>query len=803
MGESNAIVQESELLEMRKNLPKIVEATTSRDKRTRDKYVCPFCGSGKQSGHGHDGALKIYSDTNKFYCFSCHASGNVFDYVGLLYGLRNFQDQIGKVREMTGDFSTADSIRYVESNESKKKRDFRSYLRDCENALKGSPGIEYLHQRGFTDKTIADFHMGYDRKYGGITIPYPGKNYYALRYMNPRSHRYYKPLGEIEPLFVGGDTTSKRWLISEGQLDVISLLQAGAVSACAFGGSGFRKLTELQAEKVIIVSDADGPGRKTAKEVSIFLQEQGIAVEIVEPPKPFKDTNEILSKNPALLRELVTEWEQKLSQPSISLKPEAFTDLNESELLMSLYGGQLRFSRATRWIRFTGLRWEESDEKAREVVHDLLKRQLDDAKKLLADARIRYDQAVEMGDKVAEKTAYKLIKNAEAYRKEVLRFEATNRISAILTESTPKALIDVSDLDSDPYLLNTPTGVIDLRTGEIRKNRASDFCTKITACGASDAGKEEWLRFLGQFTGGDEALQSYLQEVIGMAAVGEVSQEKLLIAYGNGGNGKSTFFNTVARVLGDYAGGLSAECLTVNVRKNTSPEFAELRGKRLVIAAELQEGMRLDTATVKKLCSTDLIMAERKFKDPFQFRPSHSVVLFTNHLPKVGSNDAGTWDRLVVIPLKGRFRNTDGEILNYGNVLFQNCGGAILSWIAEGARRFLANKCKLSQPQCVVDAVSAYREDNDWLSAFIEEKCQVGRDFRERAGDLYQTYREYCETAKEWPRSSAEFKAALLGAGYFWKKGMDGAKYYGLKLREFLDAQGQADQPPWYESNKR
>lgn len=178
-------------------------------------------------------------------------------------------------------------------------------------------------------------------------------------------------------------------------------------------------------------------------------------------------------------------------------------------------------------------------------------------------------------------------------------------------------------------------------------------------------------------------------------------------------------------MLGDYAGSLSAETLTVNCRKNKSPEYAELRGKRLVIAAELEEGMRLDTAIVKQLCSTDPIQAEKKYKDPFSFIPSHSTVLYTNHLPKVGTTDNGTWDRLVVVPFNARFRGRHGEVMNYTEHLVKHCGGAILTWIIEGAHRFITANYHIAQPECVTKAIADYRFDNDWLNTFIEECCVV------------------------------------------------------------------------------
>lgn len=99
-----------------------------------------------------------------------------------------------------------------------------------------------------------------------------------------------------------------------------------------------------------------------------------------------------------------------------------------------------------------------------------------------------------------------------------------------------------------------------------------------------------------------------------MAAIGKVYQEHMIIAYGGGANGKSTFWNTIFRVLGNYAGKLSAEVLTMNCKRNVKPEMAELKGKRLSISSEMEEGMRLNTAVVKQLCSTDEIQAEKKYK---------------------------------------------------------------------------------------------------------------------------------------------------------------------------------------------
>ena len=141
-----------------------------------------------------------------------------------------------------------------------------------------------------------------------------------------------------------------------------------------------------------------------------------------------------------------------------------------------------------------------------------------------------------------------------------------------------------------------------------------------------------WNAALNTFFCEDKDLIRYVQEVAGLAAIGKVHLEGLIIAYGGGRNGKSTFWNTISKILGTYSGNMSADTLTVGCKRNVKPEMAEIKGKRLVIAAELEEGMRFNTSNIKQLCSTDEIYAEKKYKEPFKFEPTHTLVLYTNHL---------------------------------------------------------------------------------------------------------------------------------------------------------------------------
>lgn len=466
-----------------------------------------------------------------------------------------------------------------------------------------------------------------------------------------------------------------------------------------------------------------------------------------------------------------------------SVVPPDYTDVGQARVFVGQYGEKTRYSAATKWLVYDGRKWNESELQAQKLAQDLTDRQLVEARKMLKVARARYDAAVEAGDDEKAKEAKDEENAAKGFRAFILDRRGTSRIAATLTEARPAVEISVAELDKDGFKLNTPAGTVDLRTGKLHPHDPQDYITKMTAVSPSLDGMDEWLAFLDRLTCGDRALREYLQICSGMEAVGGVYVEKLTVAYGSGGNGKSTFYNAKARAMGDYCGSLSAETLTVNCRKNKSPEYAELRGKRLVIAAELEEGTRLDTAVVKQLCSTDPIQAEKKYKDPFSFIPSHTTVLYTNHLPKVGTNDSGTWDRLVVVPFNARFRGMQGEILNYTEYLLEHCGGAILTWIIEGARKFIAAKYHIEQPDCVKRAIAEYRFDNDWLTAFIEECCEVSPAYEQRAGDLFDAYRTYCADKHEWAWGVGDFKAALTGAGFNWRKTAAGAFYYGLKLK--------------------
>ena len=487
-----------------------------------------------------------------------------------------------------------------------------------------------------------------------------------------------------------------------------------------------------------------------------------------------------------------------------SYKPEDYSDVGQAEVLAKHFQNELRYSPATHFIRYRGHYWQESEPGAQAVAHELTRRQLNEADKRIIAAHTKLKQKgildviAGLSSKKIEATLdenemdiFKEYREALTYKDFAINRRESKSITATLKEIRPMVEIDTRLLNADAFLLNTPNATYDLRKGMLgaRAHDPEDFITKITAVSPSDKGKKIWLDCLDTIFKSDAELINYVQMICGLAAIGKVFVEAMIIAYGEGGNGKSTFWNSVFRVLGLYSGKISADTLTVGCRRNIKPEMAEMNGRRLLIASESQEGARLNDSIVKQLCSTDEVFAEKKYKDPFYFTPCHTLVLYTNHLPRVSGNDEGIWRRLIVIPFTNKLTGS-GDIKNYADYLYENAGEYILTWIIEGAKKVIDMGYKIPVPKVVKDAIDEYREQNDWFHHFIEDCCEVDASYLESSSDLYKAYCKYCDDTNEYKRNALDFYNALETNGY--DKLIKKRKRYikGLKLKvddEFYD----------------
>lgn len=480
----------------------------------------------------------------------------------------------------------------------------------------------------------------------------------------------------------------------------------------------------------------------------------------------------------------------------ISLEPQDLTDVGQAQIFAEEYRDMLRYCPAMGFIKFNCVLWEESDEEARSLVHEFTERQLEQAEKRENDAENTIAMLKDMFKQVnvdVTATQPQFLKKYEAeyekahrFNKFALKCRDSYRVSATLTEAKPKLCIRVDELDANPFLLNTKSGTYDLRCGlsNSHAHDQGDFITKCTATAPSYKGMDIWLKFLQTIFLNDEELINYVQLIAGLAAIGHVFLEAVIICIGTGCNGKSTLWNAIKRVMGSYGGTISSDVLTANCRRNIKPELADLRGKRLIVASELEEGTTLSTSALKQLASTDTIRAERKYKDPFEFTPSHTTILLTNYLPEIpsGVHSKGTWRRLIVVPFNAQIE-LGQDVKNYADILFEQSGEAILSWIIEGAQKIINKNYHLDTPEAVLKATDVYKENNDWLQNFMNERCEIGENLTVKAGEFLAAYKDYCTYTGETNKKAGVINAALEAAGYKRQKTRSGVVIKGLRLR--------------------
>lgn len=287
-------------------------------------------------------------------------------------------------------------------------------------------------------------------------------------------------------------------------------------------------------------------------------------------------------------------------------RPEDYSDLGQAKIFAGQVQEELAYTDATEYLCYQKNHWVESKQLAVGRCEAFLDKQLEEAEKtleithkMLLDSGVDAE-TISKGGKVLEKAvddtsrkAYIEYRSALTYRAFVMKRRDMKYISATLQAAKPMLLKDIADFDSQAFLLNTPTATYDLQKGVNggRPHRPEDYLTKMTAVSPDNVGEEIWKDALHCFFCDDQSLIDYVQQICGLCAIGKVYQEALMIAYGEGSNGKSTFWNAISRVLGSYSGTMSADALTVGCKRNVKPEMAELKDKRLVIAAELEEGI--------------------------------------------------------------------------------------------------------------------------------------------------------------------------------------------------------------------
>ena len=296
----------------------------------------------------------------------------------------------------------------------------------------------------------------------------------------------------------------------------------------------------------------------------------------------------------------------------------------------------------------------------------------------------------------------------------------SGRREGMLAIARPSLTVSVDQLDRHPHLLACLNGTVDLRTGELLVSDPAQFLTRgIDMDYDPEATADEWDKFLRTIFADDSSLIAYVQRLLGYAITGEVGEHLLPIFYGTGANGKSQLLIAIRRILCEHAAAAPEGLLTESKHEQHPERLAMLRGRRLIVSSELEHRAMLAEGLVKSLTGGEPISARYMYGQRFEFEPCHTIVLVTNHMPKVRGTDEAIWRRLRMVPFSVTIP-PDERVIDYGQILAERYGPAILSWLVKGAVNWYQEG--LGESEQVKKATSSYRQREDTFAQFLEEQ---------------------------------------------------------------------------------
>ena len=316
--------------------------------------------------------------------------------------------------------------------------------------------------------------------------------------------------------------------------------------------------------------------------------------------------------------------------------------------------------------------------------------------------------------------------------------------------------------DADDWLLNTPDGIVSLGDGELRPHDADAFCTKITAVGPG-GDCPLWRDFLEVVTDGDAELIDYLQRLAGYCLTGSILEHSLHFLYGTGANGKGTFLNALAGMMGDYSAIAPIETFTETRGERHPTELAMLDGPRLVLAQETEQGRKWAETRIKALTGGDPISARRMRQDFFTFTPKFKLLIAGNHKPTLSTVDEAIRRRMHVVPFVVTVppERRDKAL----SEKLQAEWPGILAWAIEGCVEY-CERDGLDPPNRVVDATDAYLRSQNVLLGWIEDACEQGPDCWETPTLLFANWRAWAKAANERIGQQKDFRERMEAAGF-------------------------------------
>jgi putative DNA primase/helicase len=579
----------------------------------------------------------------------------------------------------------------------------------------------------------------------------------------------------------------------EGEKDVDNLVKLGVVATTNPGGSSKLKFIKKEVLKkafggrpVIVLQDNDEAGKLHVIDVSVRLRGVAASVKTLLLPGLAEkgDVSDWIAAGGTREQLLKLAESHAEAKPETSIQFQAggrpLTDQGNAERLVDLYGKDLRYPPTIgKWYAWEGRRFMDDE--------------LNKVQPLTVETvRSIRGEAVKIEDRTLSKAVYE----------HAIRSESARSIAAIikLASAHPSIVVGVNDMDSHHELLNCMNGTVNLHSGVIKPHDRKDLITKLCPTPHDpNATCPLWDNTLNLIfpadpsdpaRGGNRPLIDYVQRLIGLSATG-YTRAVLPIFHGNGSNGKSTILNTVMDVLGsDYAMQAPNNFLMSKSHESHPTELADLYGKRMVVVAETEKGKKLDAALVKSLTGGEPIRARRMRMDFFQFKATHTLILCTNHRPRIPDTDDGIWRRVSLVPFEVKFWDPDAgkvgpEHLRQNKALpdqLQTEAPGILAWIIRGAVAFL--KHGLGAPPEVQTQTEDYRSGENVVGRFFEERVANGQTWERVAlKELYKAYVGWCDENGERYGSNRAFAGEVRNLGHEVKRGASDGGMVAIGIR--------------------
>jgi putative DNA primase/helicase len=361
-----------------------------------------------------------------------------------------------------------------------------------------------------------------------------------------------------------------------------------------------------------------------------------------------------------------------------------------------------------------------------------------------------------------------------------------------LAQSQEKIGLTGKEWDIAPLALPVKNGLIDLRAGSFRPTTPADYVR--TFAPVEWRGLNEpapvWEKTLLEIFSGDPDLVNFARRLVGYMITGLTKEQILAILYGTGSNGKSLFVDVLAAVLGEsFVFPTQAEAIMEAKYSDgnaASPYVYAMRGKRLVLASEGKEGQKLNTGLVKQLTGDRLITARPLFGNPVTFQQTHKIMLITNHLPSIpDSEDYAIWRRIMPLPFDVQFlenptQANERKINKDLPELLKKEYSGILAWCVRGALEWQAQG--LAAPAKVKNATEHYKDAEDPIAQFIDERMNIGAKYEVLAKAAYGQFKQFCEDNDYTPVGSKTFYGRLTKKYGAPKHQNTGNYYQGIGL---------------------